>query len=265
MKRDRLGGHRHSAGMKATTDAFGLIIIGDEILDGRRQDKHMAYAIELMQEHHLKLAWIQVIADEAPLIESTLAWAFAQPRPFFSCGGIGSTPDDRTRGCAARVLGLELEYHPDGAEIIKDRFEGGATPHRLEMINFPAGAALVPNPVNRVPGFSINNGYFLPGFPSMAHPMMRWVVETCYACGPERTRYALMLPKAKEADLVYLMEAFILGHPQLGFSSLPKFSKQGPCVELGISGTPEQVATGAEELRAALQADGIEWEGVGKG
>ena len=85
MKRDMIRGHRHSADMQATTDAFGLIIIGDEILDGRRQDKHMAYAIELMQEHHLKLAWIQVIADEAPLIESTLAWAFAQPRPFFSC------------------------------------------------------------------------------------------------------------------------------------------------------------------------------------
>ncbi len=246
--------------MKTTTDAFGLIIIGDEILDGRRQDLHMAHAVALMQEHNLKLAWVQVIADEAPLIESVLHWAFAQPRPFFSCGGIGSTPDDKTRGCAARVLDLPLEHHPAGAQIIRERFEGGATAHRLEMINFPAGAELVPNPVNRVPGFSIRHGYFLPGFPSMAHPMMRWVVETRYACGPERTRYALLLPNAKEADLVYLMEAFILAHPQLGFSSLPRFSKQGPCVELGLSGTPDQVAAGAAELRAALEADSIAWE-----
>jgi molybdopterin-biosynthesis enzyme MoeA-like protein len=251
--------------MPATTDAFGLIIIGDEILDGRRQDQHFAYAAALMQELNLKLGWSLLIADDAELIESQLSWAFSQPLPFFSCGGIGSTPDDKTRGCAARVLGVELAYHPEGEQIIKERFEGGATPQRLEMINFPVGADLVPNPVNRVPGFSIRNGYFLPGFPSMAHPMMRWVAETCYARGLERARYSLLLPKAKEADLVYLMEAFILAHPQLGFSSLPRFRKAGPCVELGLSGTPEQVAAGAAALQAALQADGIEWTESGEG
>ncbi len=236
---------------------FGLIVIGNEVLDGQQTDAHFPFALGLLTEYRIPLGWTMTLPDDAPTIEAQLRWAFARPEPFFCCGGIGATPDDLTRDCAARALGIELEHHPEGVAIIRERFEGGATPQRLLMVCFPKGARLVPNPVNRVPGFFIANGYFLPGFPSMAHPMMRWVLETHFALGAERASATLVLPRAKEADLVYLMEQFILAHPTLGFSSLPAFAKDGPRVHLGIKGSPEDVARGLADLKTMLDSDDV--------
>lgn len=241
------------------TDRFGLVIIGNEVLDGRRTDAHFSYTRDLLDERNISLAWSMVISDDTEIIESQLRWAFARPEPFFCCGGIGSTPDDLTRNCAANALGVGLEHHPEGVSILQNRFEGEATPQRLLMVCFPKGADLIPNPVNRVPGFSIENGYFLPGFPSMAHPMMRWVLDTCYETGAERDSATLVLPDAKEADLVYLMEQFILTHQSLGFSSLPAFTPTGPAVHLGLSGSPDAVTRGVGELQALLESEGISW------
>jgi molybdopterin-biosynthesis enzyme MoeA-like protein len=240
-------------------DGFGLLVIGSEVLDGRRDDAHFLYVRDLLAEWNLDLKWSLCICDETDLIESQLRWAFGRPEPFFCCGGIGSTPDDLTRDCAARALGVDLAYHPEGVQILESRFGPETTPERLRMVYFPCGAGLIPNPVNRVPGFRIQTGYFLPGFPSMAHPMMRWVLETFYAAAPQFVSKTLVLPRAREADLVPLMERFVREHPGLRFSSLPALTDDGTAVSLGIKGLPEAVASAIDELKAALERQGVAW------
>lgn len=241
--------------------AFGLIVIGNEVLDGRVQDKHVDVTRDLLAERRLALAYVQILPDDPPVIEAQLAWAMARPEPFFCCGGIGATPDDHTRGCAARVAGVPLELHPEGVAILKARFGTQATPARLKMVEFPKGATLIPNPVNQVPGFHIRNGYFLPGFPQMAAPMTAWVLDTKYELGEERRAATLLLPGAREADIVHVMEAFIAAYPDLKFSSLPRLTETGTEVRLGLAGPPARVEAGLEDLRRRLAECGIEIRG----
>ncbi len=66
----------------------------------------------------------------------------------FVFGGIGATPDDHTRQCAADAAGLALVRHPRGAAIIEKRFGREAYPQRIHMAHLPSGCALIPNPVN---------------------------------------------------------------------------------------------------------------------
>ena len=94
---------------------FGAIIIGDEILSGRRTDKHLPKIIELLSARGLALDWAEYIGDERERITATLKRAFASGDTVFSTGGIGATPDDHTRQCAAAALGVPLELHPAAA------------------------------------------------------------------------------------------------------------------------------------------------------
>ena len=93
------------------TPSFGLIIVGDEILSGKRADKHMSKVIELLSARGLSLDYADYVGDNPDRITATLQRAFASGDVVFSCGGIGATPDDHTRQCAARALGRELALH----------------------------------------------------------------------------------------------------------------------------------------------------------
>src|SRR5437868_14573374 len=84
--------------------AIGLVIIGDAILSGKRADKHMPKVIELLAARGLQLGWANYVGDEPQRIVATLERAFASGDIVFSCGGIGATPDDHTRQCAAKAL-----------------------------------------------------------------------------------------------------------------------------------------------------------------
>ena len=164
---------------------FGLIIIGDEILSGKRQDKHLSKVIELLAARGLALAWARYVGDDRRLITQALHDAFASGDAVFSCGGIGATPDDHTRQCAAAALGVPLELHPQAKRLITERMQEQAKEkgvpfdaeapdniHRLNMGVFPAGAQIIANPYNKIPGFTVGEVHFVPGFPVMAHPMI---------------------------------------------------------------------------------------------
>jgi molybdopterin-biosynthesis enzyme MoeA-like protein len=77
-------------------------------------------------------------------------------------------------------LNAELRLHPEAEREIRARFGGEVTPQRLQMGEFPAGASIIPNPVNRIPGFSLREHHFVPGFPQMAWPMVEWVLDNRY-------------------------------------------------------------------------------------
>ena len=239
--------------MKRQVSGFGLIIIGNEILDGRVGDRHFKNTRRLLSDRNHLLHYSLIIADDPVLIREQLEWAMGRPEPFFCCGGIGATPDDHTRRCAAEAAGTTLAYHEKAAAILKKHYGKLATGHRLKMVEFPRGARVVLNPFNQVPGFSIANGYFLPGFPEMAEPMIARILDTYYHPGPERVARSLVLPDGREADLADLMEEFIAAHPLLSFSSLPRNVEGGWDLVLGLAGPPPVVEEGMRFLTAKLK------------
>jgi molybdopterin-biosynthesis enzyme MoeA-like protein len=245
---------------------IGLIVIGDEILSGRRRDGHFPKLVELLDARGMELSWVRFISDEADLIRRTLEETFASGDVVFSCGGIGATPDDRTRQCAAAALGVELEPHPEGVRELKARFgEPVEPPQRLNLVTFPKDSEIIPNPVNRIPGFSIREHYFLPGFPNMAWPMMEWVLDTRYAHlhAPGRDVQAVIsVPGAKESDVIPLMERFVAEHPDLRLSCLPETRRSGYSLELGLRGEKAAVEAGMREIRREVEALGFNWSVV---
>ncbi|OWW21537.1 competence/damage-inducible protein A [Noviherbaspirillum denitrificans] len=243
--------------------AIGLIIIGDEILSGKRTDKHFPKVVELLSARGLQLGWAEYAGDDRERITSLLKRSFASDDIVFSCGGIGATPDDHTRQCAAAALGVPLELHPEAKAKIEERIgdvarEEGRHPdfnspdnaHRLKMGEFPQGASIIPNPYNKIPGFSVTHGkgahYFVPGFPVMAWPMIEWVLDTHYAHlfqkAPRAEKAVLVFGQA-ESTLTPMMEAIESEFPLVKVFSLPSVGDATTRrhIELGVKGDPAQV------------------------
>ena len=150
---------------------FGIIIIGDEILSGKRSDKHLSKAIELLSARGLQLAYADYVGDEPTRITATLKRAFASGDAVFSFGGIGATPDDHTRQCAGLALERDMALSPQAEALIRERMQDVAREqgvayepdrsdnvHRLNMGVFPKGAQIIPNPFNKIPGFFCSAG-----------------------------------------------------------------------------------------------------------
>ncbi|HYH43536.1 MAG TPA: molybdopterin-binding protein [Burkholderiales bacterium] len=240
---------------------FGAIIIGDEILSGKRQDKHMSKVIETLNARGLQLAWCNYLGDDPALVTRTLARTLESGDVVFSFGGIGATPDDHTRQCAAAAAKVELALHPDAEAEIRARFGAEITPKRLMMGEFPVGCEIIPNPFNRIPGFSLRQHYFLPGFPQMAWPMMEWVLDTHYqslfdpGCIGERS---IIVRGAGESQLIDLMNACLTKYPGLKVFSLPRMHGDR-YVELGVRGAAGEVPSAIVELQNGVTGLGFQW------
>jgi molybdopterin-biosynthesis enzyme MoeA-like protein len=251
---------------------IGLIVVGDEILSGKRADKHMPRLIELLAARGLQLAWARYLGDDRARITAALREAFASGDLVFSCGGIGATPDDHTRQAAAAALGVLLELHPEARTLILERMREVAAEqgqpfepdrpdnvHRLNMGVFPQGARLIPNPYNKIPGFSVGHVHFVPGFPVMAWPMMEWVLDTQYASlhGAARSvERSVIVYGAMEAALTPLMEAIEARFPGVKVFSLPSVDDplHGRHIELGVKAATDPAAAYAALLAGLREA-----------
>jgi molybdopterin-biosynthesis enzyme MoeA-like protein len=150
--------------------SFGAIIIGDEILSGKRVDRHFTKIAELLRVRGLRLAWAEYLGDERPRIAATLQRSLAAGEVVFSFGGIGNTPDDHTRQAAAAALGVDLVLHPDAEREIRARFGAEITDVRLLLGTFPRGVDIIPNPFNRIPGFRVARSPLPPGLSADGAP-----------------------------------------------------------------------------------------------
>src|SRR5260370_22396470 len=113
---------------------FGAFIIGDEILVGKRQDKHLGFLIGALAKRGLRLGWAHYLGDDPARLTEALRRTFVASDVVFSFGGIGATPDDHTRQCAASALGRPLALHPEAEREIPARFPGREVPpHRPAM------------------------------------------------------------------------------------------------------------------------------------
>jgi molybdopterin-biosynthesis enzyme MoeA-like protein len=253
---------------------FGLIIIGDEILSGKRQDKHLPKVIEMLAARGLQLAWARYVGDDRARITDLLSQAVAGGDVVFSCGGIGATPDDHTRQCAAAALGVPLKLHPEAEALIIERMRDVAAEqglpfeparddnmHRLNMGVFPAGAQIIPNPYNKIPGFSVGHVHFVPGFPVMAWPMIEWVLDHHYRelhGSHAQSERSVIVFGAIEALLTPLMEQIEQEHPGVRVFSLPSVDhpQWGRHIELGVKGGANEVEPAYLRLRRGLESLG---------
>lgn len=249
---------------------FGLIVIGDEILSGKRLDKHMPKVIELLAARGLQLGWADYVGDVPQRIEAALRRAFASGDIVFSTGGIGATPDDHTRQCAAAALGVPLALHPQAELLIRERMRDTAREqgvayepdrpdnvHRLNMGVFPQGASIIANPYNKIPGFSVNDVHFVPGFPVMAWPMIESVLDTHYAglfgAGAAGEKSVIVFG-AMEATLTPLMESIERSFAEIKVFSLPSVDhpQYGRHIELGVKGPADRLGAAYAALLDGL-------------
>jgi molybdopterin-biosynthesis enzyme MoeA-like protein len=256
--------------------SIGLIIIGDEILSGKRSDKHLPKFIELLNERGLQLAWAEYVGDSPARITEVLARAFASGDVVFSCGGIGATPDDHTRQCAAQALGVPLALQAEAKALILERMRDVAMEqgvafeperddnlHRLNMGTFPQGAQVISNPYNKIPGFTCQGKghgmvHFVPGFPVMAWPMMQDKLDAycqIWGAAPKRIERSVIVFGAMEATLTPLMERIEFQHAGIKVFSLPSVDhpEWGKHIELGVKGVEPQVESAFEALKEGLK------------
>ena len=261
--------------------SFGLIIIGDEIMSGKRADKHLPAVIERLHSRGLQLAYADYVGDSPQRITATLKRAFNSGDVVFSCGGIGATPDDHTRQCAARALNVERALHPQARALIEERMRDTAGEqgiayqpersdnlHRLNMGVFPVGAQIIPNPYNKIPGFSCTTAtdadfgggavHFVPGFPVMAWPMIEWVLDTYYPAFFRQTTWtekSVIVFGAMEAALTPLMEDIERDFTGVKVFSLPSVDhpEYGRHIELGVKGAGRSVNEAYDALLAGLR------------
>ncbi len=260
--------------MNETLPRIRLILVGDELLSGRRQDKHMPHLIQLLAERGLQLHGVEIVSDAQADIVEVLKRSFATPDIVFCCGGIGATPDDRTRQAAAEALGLELVLHPEAERLIAERCADNERAgkgsgdmslpenrQRLEMGEFPVGSDIVPNPYNKIPGFYIREHTFMPGFPVIAWPMMEWTLDRRYSAlhhRVQRVEHSFVVFEMPESRITPALLELERRWPGVRAFSLPSMGNGRPHIDLGVKGDPAAAAEALAYLREEVRRLGGE-------
>ena len=150
-----------------------LIIIGNEILSGRTQDKNLSYLANWLNEIGIQLSEVRVIRDEEEVIIETVNYLRKTYDYVFTTGGIGPTHDDITSLSIAKAFNVDLEINDKALSILKEYYKDSElTDARMKMTMIPKGAELVENPVSKAPGFKMENVFVMAGIPSIMQGML---------------------------------------------------------------------------------------------
>jgi molybdopterin-biosynthesis enzyme MoeA-like protein len=238
----------------AVADSFGVVIIGDEILSGKRRDRHLEHVIDALAARGAQVAWSRVTGDGYRGLVHTLRQTQQDGVPVFCFGGIGATPDDRTRAAAAAAFGCRLVRHPDALALIEAEFGDAAFPVRVRMADLPEDCRLIPNVQNRVPGFTLYDHHFFPGFTDLAWLMLDWVLDTYYpAHAGVLLERSIRVMDVAESALVPLLEELHGRLAGVKLFSLPHLGAVNS-VEIGVRGRPDAVEASFAELTRALES-----------
>jgi len=238
---------------------FYSVIIGTELLNGRRLDAHFPF----LNKELLKRGWEHkasfVIEDDIDLMHSIFNLIKADENSVMFCfGGIGSTPDDYTRVIAAKSFtDYKMEFHEEAMHLILKQFNDEAYPHRINMAYLPINAKLLKNVVNNVPGFYLEDRFFFtPGFPSMSQAMVLEALEKYFPIS--KTKYRLSLTAScGENDLIDVM---LEVSKEVDLSSLPKIINNKRKVVISIAGfNKDEVSSNFELFTKYLENNKIEY------
>jgi molybdopterin-biosynthesis enzyme MoeA-like protein len=244
---------------------FGVVIVGDELLRGKRTDKHLLHVIETLQARGMGVAWSRVVSDDRNRLAHELKLTKLDLVPVLCFGGIGATPDDQTRQAAARAFGTRLVRHPGAVSMIENRFGKEAYPVRVRMADLPEDCLLIPNLYSQIPGFSLYEHHFFPGFPSLAWPMLDWVLDRYYFHDmPRQVEKSVRVFDTHESGLIQLMEQLSAGHSRAKLFSLPHMAAVNS-IELGFRGEQAAVEAAFSDLLTALKMRAVIFESLDAG
>jgi molybdenum cofactor synthesis domain-containing protein len=233
-----------------------LVVIGDEILSGRTQDKNVAQVATWMNEQGIRLAEVRIVPDEASRIADTVNELRARHDYVFTTGGIGPTHDDITVDAVAQAFGVPAVFHPEARKILEDYYGDRLTPARLRMARVPEGAELIRNPASGAPGVKMANVYILAGVPNIAASMLEAISGKLEGGRPIVS--VTVGARAPESDVADLLRETEAAHPGCAIGSYP-FYKDGYGANFVIRSENEELAqqTG-EDLAQRLREAGYE-------
>jgi molybdenum cofactor synthesis domain-containing protein len=246
----------NEAGPAPKTVSACVLIIGNEILSGRTQDANLAFLAQGLNAAGIRLREARVIPDIAETIIGTVNEVRRTFDYVFTTGGIGPTHDDITSACIAQAFGVPLILHPEAKRILESHYPpGGLNEARLRMAQVPEGAALLPNPISRAPGFRIENVYVLPGVPQIMQAIFNELRHRLEGGAKVLSRsVSCTLGEGTIAqDLAALQDRY----PDVEIGSYPYFRRSDFGVTLVLRGTePERIAAAIEELKVLIRTFG---------
>ena len=201
-----------------------LVVIGDEILSGRTQDKNVAQVATWLNDQGIRLAEVRVVPDDSQRIGEAVNALRVKHDYLFTTGGIGPTHDDITVDAVAAAFGVPAVIHPEARRILEDYYlgrPGGLTEARLRMARVPEGAELLKNPSSGAPGIKIGNVYILAGVPGIAASMLEALTGQLEGGRPVVS--ITVGARAAESDVADLLRETEAAHPGVAIGSYPFF------------------------------------------
>ncbi|MFL6737044.1 MAG: competence/damage-inducible protein A [Sphingomonas sp.] len=237
-----------------------LVVIGDEILSGRTQDRNVAQIATWLNEQGIRLAEVRIVADNSDRIGEAVNALRTKHDYLFTTGGIGPTHDDVTVDAVAAAFGMAVIVHPEARQILADYYRdrpGGLTEARLRMARVPDGAQLLRNPSSGAPGIKLDNVFILAGVPSIAASMLEALDGELDGGRPMVS--VTVGARAPESDVADLLRETEQAHPGVTIGSYPFFRDGGYGSNFVIRSEDEDLAkaTGSE-LSRRLRAAGFE-------
>ena len=237
-----------------------LVVIGDEILSGRTQDKNVAQVATWLNDQGIRLAEVRVVPDVIERIADAVNALRSTHDYVFTTGGIGPTHDDITVDAIASALGVPVVVHPHARRILEDYYRdrpGGLTEARLRMARVPDGAELIPNPTSGAPGVKVGNVYIMAGVPHIAASMLEALSGKLQGGRPMVS--VTVGARAPESDVADLLRETEAAHPGVAIGSYPFFKDGLYGANFVIRSDDEQLAqTTGEDLSARLREAGYE-------
>jgi molybdenum cofactor synthesis domain-containing protein len=201
-----------------------LVVIGDEILSGRTQDKNVGQLATWLNDHGIRLAEVRMVPDVIERIGEAVNALRGAHDYVFTTGGIGPTHDDITVDAIAAAFEVPAIVHPEARRILEDYYRdrpGGLTEARMRMARVPEGAELLKNPSSGAPGIKMENVYILAGVPGIAASMLEALTGTLEGGRPVVS--VTVGARAPESDVADLLRETEAAHPGVAIGSYPFF------------------------------------------
>jgi molybdenum cofactor synthesis domain-containing protein len=235
-----------------------LVVIGDEILSGRTQDRNIAQLASWLNVQGIRLAEVRVVPDVQAAIGEAVNALRTRNDYCFTTGGIGPTHDDITVDAIAAALGVPVEIHGEARAMLEGYYasRGGLTEARLRMARAPQGAELIPNRMSGAPGLRVGNLFILAGVPHIAAGMLEALTGTLEGGRPVLSRtIGCWVAESEIADLLADTEH---AHDGVSIGSYPFFREGRVGANFVIRATePALLDTCAAALAAGLEARGF--------
>ncbi|HET6536147.1 MAG TPA: competence/damage-inducible protein A [Sphingomicrobium sp.] len=245
---------------ESKTWTAALVVIGDEILSGRTQDKNVAQVAVWLNQHGIRLSEVRVVPDDMARIAEAVNALRERHDYLFTTGGIGPTHDDITVDAVAAAFGVPVIVHPEARKILEDYYRdrpGGLNEARLRMARTPDGAELIANPYSGAPGIRLGNVYILAGVPNIAASMLQALSGTLEGGRPMVS--VTVGARAAESEVAKLLRETEEAHPGVAIGSYPFFKDGGYGANFVIRSEDGELArTTGEELALRLREAGFE-------